>query len=235
VTEPPAPHQDPTVPVDVHTRSALLQVYLAEYGMITMRNTYWLTLQYALLPILGAGIAVLAQLWGQFGEDQSISSQAHRIIIWLAIVIINVIIIAHTKVGWESYNNVVYLEDKLRPKITGLFSELQEETRAAALGYETYLRKQRGKGAMWWEVPAPYISSGLFLGGIAVFGGFLYQLFGWCYGWTTVELFAVPLNAILCAQVFSVTRKMIRRRRDIGNDVPQELLETSIPSKTPPA
>src|SRR3954464_11148890 len=50
-------------------RNALLQTHLAEYQAITMRNTYWLTLQYALFPILGAAVAVLAQMWNQFDKD----------------------------------------------------------------------------------------------------------------------------------------------------------------------
>jgi hypothetical protein len=87
----------------------------------------------------------------------------------------------------------------------------------SALAYETYLRMQRGKGAKWWEVPGISVSLALLLGGIAVFGGFLYQLFGWCYGWTKVEVIAVPINSILLYREIRVTRKMVRRRQNIGD------------------
>ena len=63
-------------------QNAQLQVRIAEYQAITTRNTYWLTLQYALFPILGAGVAVLAQMWNQFGSNPAIDSYPHRIIIW---------------------------------------------------------------------------------------------------------------------------------------------------------
>ena len=77
-------------------KNARLQAYLAEYQAITTRNTYWLTLQYALFPILGAAIAVLAQMWNQFGNDPSFGSLPHRILIWLVMVLANFIMIAHT-------------------------------------------------------------------------------------------------------------------------------------------
>lgn len=194
---------------DKSERGALLQVHLAEYQAITTRNTYWLTLQYALFPILGAGIAVLSQMWNQFDKDPALSTQAHRIIIWLAIAIINVILISHTEVGWESYDNVVYLERRLRPQILYLLGGIDMEGKRAALGYETYKKELRGKGAKWWEIPGPIISFGLLAGGIF--------LFGFLYRWTTVESVAVFINAVLLIRVTMVTFKMIRRRRDIGN------------------
>ncbi|HEX3551888.1 MAG TPA: hypothetical protein VIA62_01500 [Thermoanaerobaculia bacterium] len=189
-------------------RNSLLQTHLAEYQAITTRNTYWLTLQYSLFPILGAAIAVLAQMWNQFDKNPALSTQAHRIIIWLAVAIINVIIIAHTEVGWESYNNVVYLENCLRPRIVYLLRDIDEERKSAALGYETYLKRQRGGGPKWWEVPVPIVSAALLVGGII--------LFGLLYPWTPVEWVAVPINTGLLALVTKVTLKMIRRRGDIG-------------------
>jgi len=189
-------------------RTALLQAHLAEYQAITTRNTYWLTLQYALFPILGAAIAVLAQMWNQFDKDPALSAPSHRIIIWLVIALANVIMIAHTEVGWESYDNVVYLERRLRPQVIRLLVDMDEKSKEAALGYETYKKEQRGKGAKWWEVPAPIVSLALLIAGISLFG--LY------YPWTPVEWLAVPLNTALLIRVTQVAVKMIRRRIAIG-------------------
>lgn len=189
-------------------RELLLQAHIAEFETITARNTHWLTLQYALLPILGAAFAVLAQMWNQFDQDPAISTQAHRIIIWLAIVFVNVTIIAHTEVGWESYNNVVYLENCLREEIVALVPGSDPARVGKVLGYEKYLRDQRGKGPKWWEVPGFFVSSGLLIGGVA--------LFGVLYPWTPVEWVAVPVNAVLSVMVLKVTIKMIRKRREIG-------------------
>ena len=188
--------------------AALLQIHLAEYQAITTRNTYWLTLQYALFPILGAALVVLAQLWDQFDKSPALSTQAHRIIVWLAIVIVNVVIIAHTEVGWESYNNVVYLENHLRPELARLLRAMNMST-DAMLGYESYLRAQRRRGPKWWEIPGPIVSVALLLGGIL--------LFSVVYHATTVEYAAVPTNAALSFMANKVTLKMLRRRRDIGN------------------
>jgi hypothetical protein len=201
-------HADKDDRANTLDRDALLHVHLAEYQAITTRNTYWLTLQYALFPILGAALAVLSQMWNQFDRNPALSTQAHRIIIWLAIVIVNVIIIAHTEVGWESYDNVVYLERCLRPQILYLLPGTERERKNATLGYETYKRELRGKGAKWWEIPGPIVSFALLAGGI--------MLFGFIYPWTTVEWVAAPINSGLLFRLTQVALKMIRRRRDIG-------------------
>ena len=207
--QPLSPH--PSGPGNQQDRNALLQAYLAEYQAITTRNTYWLTLQYALFPILGAAVAVLAQMWNQFGNDSSFGSLPHRIIIWLVIVLANVIMIAHTEVGWESYDNVVYLETELRPKIVSLtgVSEKSDET---PLGYETYKNKLRGKGPKWWELPAPGVS--LVLLGLGLY------LFAYLYPWTRIEWVAAGMNFLLFLQTVRVAVKMIRRRQDIGSKRP---------------
>ncbi|MFL6237301.1 MAG: hypothetical protein ACJ76N_29515 [Thermoanaerobaculia bacterium] len=204
--QPPRPH--PGGQGNQQDRNALLQVHLAEYQAITTRNTYWLTLQYALFPILGAAVAVLAQMWNQFGNDPSFGSLPHRIIIWLVIAFANVIMIAHTEVGWESYDNVVYLERKLRPKIISLTEGADEDSEEAPLGYETYKGNLRGKGPKFWEVPAPIVSVGLL---IAV-------LFLFCavYHWTWTDVGAATINAGLSYRLTQVTLKMIRRRQAIG-------------------
>ena len=190
-------------------RGALLQVYLAEYHALTMRNTYWITLQYALLPILGAALAVLAQMWGQFDKSPASSTPAHRVMIWVAMVIINVVIFAHAAVGWESYNNVVYLENHLRPRIVALLRSIDDASKNAALGYEKYQKKRRGKGVKSWELLGAIVSVALLAWGIAFFGYF--------HPWTTVEWVAVPFNAVLLISVILVTFKMVRRRIDIGS------------------
>ncbi|HVF62272.1 MAG TPA: hypothetical protein VNJ70_20870 [Thermoanaerobaculia bacterium] len=159
------------------------------------------------MPILGAALAVLAQMWDKFDKDPALSTQAHRIIIWLAIVLINVVLIAHSEVGWESYNNVVYLENHLRPKVIACLRSMGS-TDGSALAYESYLRLQRGRGPKWWETPGPLVSVGLVLGGIILFGG--------VYRWTGVEWVAVPINLFLFFMVTKVTLKMVRRRGDIG-------------------
>jgi hypothetical protein len=97
-----------------------------------------------------------------------------------------------------------------------------------ALGYETYLRQQRGKGPKWWEVPGPIVSAALLLGGTILFGG-LRRLFGWFYPWTAVEWAAVPINAFLSFLVIKVTAKMVRRRRDIGTKVASPPTPSSSP------
>ena len=94
--------------------------------------------------------------------------------------------IAHTQVGWESYDNVVYLERTLRPKILSLTGSADEDSEEAPLGYETYKKNLRGKGPKWWEVPVPIVSAALLVGGTFLFGCY--------YRWTAVEWFAVPIS-----------------------------------------
>jgi hypothetical protein len=146
-------------------------------------------------------------MWNQFDNNPSLSTQTHRIIVWLAIVIINVVIIAHTEVGWESYNNVVYLENYLRAAVVAVLHDMGMDSEAV-LGYESYLRRQREHGPKWWEIPGPLVSFGLLIGGVT--------LFAWVYPWTRVEWVAVPINAVLTVVTTKVTIKMVRRRQDIG-------------------
>jgi hypothetical protein len=156
-------------------------------------------------------------MWNQFGSDPSFGSLPHRILIWLVMVLANFIMIAHTEVGWESYDNVVYLETKLRPKIielTGYVAKKGEEEQAP-LGYETYKGNLRGKGPKFWEIPTPIISFGLLIIGILLFGVY--------YPWTWTDFGFAVVNAVLFICLTMVARKMIRRRQAIGQAWPGEL------------
>ena len=124
---------------------ALLQVHLAEYQALTTRNTYWMTLQYALFPILLLFLAIVAQMWGTFD---------HKLLVWVSVCAIDAIFFSHYQAGWESYNNVLYLETRLRPEILELLGN------GELLGYEDFLKAQRGP-VVWWEVPAAAASVAL--------------------------------------------------------------------------
>jgi hypothetical protein len=125
--------------------SASLQVYLAEYQALTTRNTYWMTLQYALFPILLLFLAIVAQMWETFD---------HKLLVWLSVCAIDAIFFSHYQAGWESYNNILYLETTLRKKILELLGNRE------LLGYEAFLKTQRGT-LVWWEPPAAAASLAL--------------------------------------------------------------------------
>lgn len=118
--------------------ASLVAVHVAEYQMITTRNTYWLTLMYALWPILFLAWGLLAQVQKDFGLHPSV---------WMAALVSHVIILTFLMISIEGYRNVLYIEKKLRPTLASLVGTKMD----AILGYEDFLIGDRKKGYAWWE------------------------------------------------------------------------------------
>ena len=55
-----------------HSSTSALSVHIAEYEALTMRNTYWLTLEYALGPILLLTLALIVQVEPNLGQSMAI-------------------------------------------------------------------------------------------------------------------------------------------------------------------
>lgn len=105
-----------------------LSVYLAEYQVLTTRNTQWLALQNGIWPILLAFVALLLQLIPRFELST---------ILWLSLISVETAVLAYSGVGNESYNNVYYMESTLRPRIRELVGGRK------VLGYESWVQRNR--------------------------------------------------------------------------------------------
>src|SRR5258708_11445724 len=91
-------------------REHLLSLYISEYGMLTTRCTYWMTVHYGLLPLVALLITVVAQLWAAPGAN-------HTLLIWGCVVTVHIITLLWSFVLTEYYRAVYYLEVKLRPMV----------------------------------------------------------------------------------------------------------------------
>jgi hypothetical protein len=115
----------------------LVQAHLNEYQALTMRNTYWITLQYACWPIVLLYAALVAQVWSSFN---------HGLLIWVSFVIIQAAVLAWYQAGYEIYRNVVYMETRLRPQLQAIVGSSE------FWGYEPYLGQQRGSHPQSYEI-----------------------------------------------------------------------------------
>jgi hypothetical protein len=84
--------------------SQLIQLHVAEYQAVTTRNTYWVTLQYALGPITVGAFVVLVK--GRSFVSGSLLS-------WAAAVFFDLIMLVYYGILYEIYNNTRYLECEL--------------------------------------------------------------------------------------------------------------------------
>jgi hypothetical protein len=116
--------------------SYLLQLHIAEYNALTMRNTYWITLQYALWPILLIFLGFVAQARPSIPLEY---------IIWGSAIVIQIIMLSYYAAQYEQYNNVWYIEHELRPAINSLI------LLNSFWGYEPYVNSHRGLNPLWWE------------------------------------------------------------------------------------
>lgn len=90
----------------------LFDLHIAEYQAITMRNTYWITLQWAVYPILVVYIGAAIQLWK---PETSLTS-----LFGSSAIMLQLLAIAWLHTVSEQFNNLLYLERYLRPEIARL-------------------------------------------------------------------------------------------------------------------
>jgi hypothetical protein len=107
---------------------SLLNLHIAEYQALTNRNTYLVTLQFSLWPVLLLFLTLVAQLWGLFD---------HRLLGWSTNFAIQLIGWAWLQLIWEQLNNIRYLEERLRPRIE------YAHPNAAFWEYESFLAHDR--------------------------------------------------------------------------------------------
>jgi hypothetical protein len=132
--------------------SKILQLHLAEYQMLTTRNTYWITIQMSLWPVLLLVLALVAQVRDLFLPG---------LLAWVSVAIIQVIIFWYYVLLLEQYRNVLYIEQYLRAQISALIGPRQ------FWFYETFLKRLRGHQPFVWEYSPLAISLCAILFGVS--------------------------------------------------------------------
>ena len=174
------PHEDHS------NTSNLVLLHIAEYQTLTTRSTYWTTMQFSLAPVLFLVLALAAQAWNFID---------HRVLVWGCTFAIQCLIITWYQVGLEIYNNVRYIERKLRPQLRALLNTND------AWKYESYLRDQRNPVFVWWEYP-PAILSLTTLLIVALFRR----------SWTPFDYVALAATIISFASVVWLTYCLVKLR-----------------------
>jgi hypothetical protein len=175
------------------TRSGLeLQVHLAEYNALTMRNTYWITLQYACWPILLLFWSCAVPLWDKVPQT---------LFVWICGGVTQAVVASWCEAGHEIYSNATYIEHKLRPKIQLLLGVDQ------FWGYEPFLKVQRGNAPLWYEYwPMLALAALLAL--------LIFYKRPWCPGdWLGLALYSTVL-----AVVVQRTARLVKERRRITSE-----------------
>jgi uncharacterized membrane protein len=121
---------------DADTAKRCLDVHLAEYNALTMRNTYWITLQYAVYAIAGAYIGFAVQARATIPFDTLMWGSA------LALLLLGWGIL---QIQYEIFNNVEYMETKLKPKVMALIGG------RTCWEYESFLAELRARGFLRFE------------------------------------------------------------------------------------
>lgn len=186
--------EEPTIAkAPTHSRlqvETLVNLHIAEYQALTTRCTYWITLQYALWPILLGMLALLANVRPFVGT---------QIVEWGAVVITQIVIVSFYAAMAETYNNVKYMEYELRPLVQNAVNTSQFWL------YESWLAKRRPLNPAWWEwTPASLCIVAL--------------SFTACirWPWNVGDSLGLVVNLVLTALAVSIAHRSIQIRKAIS-------------------
>jgi hypothetical protein len=133
--------------------SPTLDLQIAEYEALMNRNTYLVTLQFSLWPILLVFLTLVAQIWNLLPPLPLTKhfDEPHRLLIWATIFALQLIGAAWIQLVWEQLSNISYIERYIR----GYIAQGIHEWRFWQ--YETHLAQGRGLrfiGDYWLTVSA---------------------------------------------------------------------------------
>jgi hypothetical protein len=94
---------------------AVLQLHMAEYGALTMRITYWITLQFSIAPVATAALILLATAYPLFAT--AYPRLPLVLMGWAAVVIVEAFLCVYYYTLFEIMNNSQYIECELAPRV----------------------------------------------------------------------------------------------------------------------
>jgi hypothetical protein len=115
------------------TVKMLIQLHIAEYNMLTLRHTYFMTLQYGLISVFMIFLTLIASVWDKYD---------HIILIWVGFSMAQLFAVILTTNIFEINNIILYIERDLKKLICFNINEniqsIPSITRADFLKYEQY-------------------------------------------------------------------------------------------------
>ena len=176
-------------------RTLMLQVHLSEYAALMTRITNWISLQFAVWPILLAFFGIVAVVWHK-------SPIPHCILVWASGLVAQLIVLHWYHCAREMYDNVIYLETVLRPRVDSLIGNDEFWT------YDRWLNDRRGRGVKWFEGWPAIIST------VAV------TAVAWhMWPWSVWDWCGLGLNALLVISSLFGTYGLVERRKMFGRMV----------------
>jgi hypothetical protein len=179
-----------SLPGDV-SDSILIQLHLAEYQALTTRASYWIVLQFSLLPAVPVYIVLAYQAW------QSGSIKIKEIVVWSTLAVLQLVAMLWSNTMLEQFAIVKYIECYLRPQIG----------KELFWGYEPYLVKHRAIKSTWGNYSIP--SLGLIVLVIILIPRF-HEFSLWDAG-------GVTINLILLAILWNFSFKISKMQRIWSN------------------
>jgi hypothetical protein len=178
------------------SQPAALDLHLAEYQALMTRNTYWLTLEYALGPILVLTLGLIVQVEKRLGLP---------VAIWAATLAVQATIFTFLITVAEQYRNIRYIEHDLRRLV-------DPQHRSAFWLYESYLRRDRRTHRRFWENDYITLLWPLLALGVAIY--FTWPLRGW--NWLGVVLNGIGLfvNALFVYAAVELRGSLALDERD---------------------
>jgi hypothetical protein len=110
----------------------LVSIHLAEYEALMMRNTYWITLQFALYTVGVIFVAMVLQIPRTVLSKNSVW--------WLTALGLQAIAATWQQTWFEILDAIKYIEERLRPQVVGLVG------RRYFWGFDSYVLTQRNRG-----------------------------------------------------------------------------------------
>jgi len=196
--------------LDTQQREGLLRLQLAEYEALMNRNTYVMSIQFALWPAALAVLALIIQ-----GSD--LMAASHRLLLWSGIIVFEVIGISYVFLISELFRTIQYIEQKLRKDVV---AQLQiQNSEARFWQYETHLDEERGAsfaGDSWLSFVA--------VGGVLAVAC-------WCFPFGLVDWIGLGVALLIAGVLIASTRSLRKLRRAVHG----EMLKAKTTEPNPPA
>jgi hypothetical protein len=168
----------------------LNQLHIAEYQALTTRGSYWIVLQFGLIPVVPIYLTLAVGVWVS-------NVIIKEVVIWSTLAGLQIIALLWAEALVENYTAVRYIECYLRPRISdGLDTSM-------FWGYEPYLVLNRVANAGWFELMLPAVGTIVLIG---IFIMRILQTFSW---WdVSFGIFNIILLAILW--IFTLKARRMR-------------------------
>jgi hypothetical protein len=141
MSNPAIPPKQPETPAQSPSAAdsrMLLDIHLAEYSGLVNRVTYWISIQYVSYSVAAVLLTLIVSAWGG-------SKIRNVTIVWGGLLMFQLLAWAWVYSASEIHNTAVYLEGRLRPRISELVNG------SSFWGWEPYLAGLRTKGFNRYE------------------------------------------------------------------------------------